>query len=391
LQVVAAGVLRGMGTTKPTAIANLTGYYVIGLPLGWWLAFEAEARRAGTVVGLAAGLAVVALSLCFWIAIRGPARHRVQMGTESAAASIAAHVRTQAQATGRLRRLRRLSRQAAPGAARARAARPHGVDRRALARRTPTMDDAGVVLLGQGEGLPAGVHLALVLTVDFFPPVVDDPYLYGAIAAANSLSDVYAMGGKPISALVLASLPKELPPSGSARSIAAASTRSAKPARSSPAATRCRDRSNSVSRSRHGRSGAHDRQQRREGGRRRVPDEGDRHGHDDDRRQVRPHRLETMLPAARQMATLNDKAAEAMLAAHAHACTDITGFGLVGHARNIAAASGVTLRLESRSVPLFPRALELSRKGSNSGGAKRGREALKDEVSDRGRCDSTRR
>src|SRR5687767_6461919 len=56
------------------------------------------------------------------------------------------------------------------------------------------MDDAGVVLLGAGDGLPAGAELALVLTIDFFPPVVDDPYLYGAIAA-----------------VALASLPKELP------------------------------------------------------------------------------------------------------------------------------------------------------------------------------------
>jgi selenide,water dikinase len=90
---------------------------------------------------------------------------------------------------------------------------------------------------------------------------------------------------------------------------------------------------------------------------------------------------EAMLPAARQMATLNDRAADAMLAANAHACTDITGFGLVGHARNIAAASGLTLRLESSRVPLFPGALDLSRKGSNSGGAKRGRAALAEEVS----------
>src|SRR6185436_8514603 len=75
-----------------------------------------------------------------------------------------------------------------------------------------TLDDAGVVVLGAREGLPAGVKLALVQTVDFFPPVVDDPRYYGAIAAANSLSDVYAMGGKPFTALSLASFPKEFPP-----------------------------------------------------------------------------------------------------------------------------------------------------------------------------------
>jgi selenide,water dikinase len=88
-----------------------------------------------------------------------------------------------------------------------------------------------------------------------------------------------------------------------------------------------------------------------------------------------------MKPAVAQMATLNKLAAEAMLAANAHACTDITGFGLVGHARNIAVASKLTFRLESAKVPLFPGVLELSRQGLNSGGAKRGRAGLKDEVS----------
>jgi len=81
-----------------------------------------------------------------------------------------------------------------------------------------------------------------------------------------------------------------------------------------------------------------------------------------------------------QMGTLNRAAAEAMLAANAHACTDVTGFGLAGHARNIAKASGVTLRIESSRVPLFPGVLELSQRGLNSGGAKRGRNALKDET-----------
>ena len=72
-----------------------------------------------------------------------------------------------------------------------------------------TLDDAGVVVLGAAEGLPAGVELPLVQTVDFFPPVVDHPYYYGAIAAANSISDVYAMGGRPITALCLAGFPKD--------------------------------------------------------------------------------------------------------------------------------------------------------------------------------------
>jgi selenide,water dikinase len=90
--------------------------------------------------------------------------------------------------------------------------------------------------------------------------------------------------------------------------------------------------------------------------------------------------FDELRPAALQMATLNAAAAEAMTAAGAHACTDVTGFGLVGHARNVGAASAVTLRLRSGDVPLFPGTLALARAGVLSGGAKRGRKALKDQV-----------
>jgi selenide, water dikinase len=244
-----------------------------------------------------------------------------------------------------------------------------------------TMDDAGVVLLGQREGLPAGVQVALVLTVDFFPPVVDDPRLYGAIAAANSLSDVYAMGGRPVSALTLASLPKDLPPEwvgeihrGGFDKVVEAGACIA---------------------------GGHTVEGQLQFGfavtgvvdpARMTANSGARAGDvlyltkalgmGTMATAAKFDRIdwETMLPAARQMAALNDKATEAMLAARAHACTDVTGFGLAGHARNVGVGSGVTLRIESSRVPLFPGALELSRKGLNSGGAKRSRAALKDEA-----------
>src|SRR5262245_12627018 len=67
-----------------------------------------------------------------------------------------------------------------------------------------TSDDAAVYRLGDSS--------ALVQTVDFFPPIVDDPYTYGAIAAANALSDIYAMGGRPVLALAIAAFPDDLPP-----------------------------------------------------------------------------------------------------------------------------------------------------------------------------------
>lgn len=253
------------------------------------------------------------------------------------------------------------------------------------------MDDAGVVLLGEAEGLPAGVRLALVLTVDFFPPVVEDPYFYGAIAAANSLSDVYAMGGRPLSALTLASLPKEFPAEwvgeihrGGFDKIHEAGASIA---------------------------GGHTVQGQIQFGfsvtgvvdpDRMTANSGARVG--DVLYLTKPLGMGTMTtaakkgaigwaelrPAAEQMATLNDRACAAMVAAGARACTDVTGFGLVGHGRNIAAASGVTLRIESARVPLFGDVLELSRRGLNSGGAKRGRTALATEVSVAGGLDEAR-
>src|SRR6185503_19759180 len=75
-----------------------------------------------------------------------------------------------------------------------------------------TFDDAGVVSLGGVDGLPAETQLALVQTIDYFPPVVDDPRLYGAIAAANALSELYAMGATPFTALNLAGIPRDFPP-----------------------------------------------------------------------------------------------------------------------------------------------------------------------------------
>src|SRR5579863_792309 len=84
-------------------------------------------------------------------------------------------------------------------------------------RELPPIDDPNV-LVGTSTADDAGVYklrddLALVQTVDFFTPIVDDPYTYGSIAAANALSDVYAMGGTPISALAIVAFPESLDPS----------------------------------------------------------------------------------------------------------------------------------------------------------------------------------
>lgn len=246
-----------------------------------------------------------------------------------------------------------------------------------------TVDDAGVVVLGENEGLPAGAEIALVQTVDYFPPVLDDPYLYGAVAAANSLSDVYAMGGRPVSALNIAGFPKgfsedwvreifrggfdKVAESGAV--LAGGHTVESPEPQFGFAVTGVVQRAQLTAN-----AGA------------KVGDvcyltkplgmgsmtTAGKLGKVSD---------EAMREAALQMATLNDHGAAAMNATGGvHACTDITGFGLNGHARNIALASGVTIRIELGSVPIFPGARELAAKGVVSGGTCRGKDALGDVV-----------
>ena len=241
-----------------------------------------------------------------------------------------------------------------------------------------TFDDAGIVRLDPNGDPDAP---ALVQTVDFFPPVVDDPYFYGAIAAANSLSDVYAMGGRPLSALTLAGFPKDFRQDW----IEAIFRGGFEKVREAGAVV----------------AGGHTVEGEILFGfavtglvrpSALTPNSGARPG---DllflTKRLGMGTLTTaqkrglldwqgLLPAARQMAALNRDGAEAMVAAGCRAATDVTGFGLMGHARNLGRASGVTLELEAARLPLFERALEFAAQGVASGGSKRNREALADEV-----------
>lgn len=245
-----------------------------------------------------------------------------------------------------------------------------------------SLDDAGVVLLGEAQGLPAGSRVALVQTVDFFPPVVDDPWYYGAIAAANSLSDVYAMGGRPLSALTLASFPKGFDP----ELIGAILRGGFDKLTESGAVLAGGHTVESELQFGFSVTGTVDADAV-------ATNAGAREG--DVAYLTKPLGMgcvttagkfgkvswDEVLPAAEQMASLNAAAAEAMAEAGAHACTDVTGFGLVGHAHNITRASRLTFRIETSAVPLFPLAPDLARRGLFSGGAKRGREALGPDVS----------
>jgi selenide,water dikinase len=231
-----------------------------------------------------------------------------------------------------------------------------------------TSDDAGVYQLTP--------ELALVQTVDFFSPVVDDPYSFGAIAAANALSDIYAMGGKPISALsVLA-----WPPKGDLDELAEILKGGAEKIQEAGCAL----------------LGGHS-----------VSDSEVKFGYAvtglihpgaiKTNAGARPgdalvftKRLGTGVistalkqgiaqqahvdAAIQSMLKLNREACQAMLAFQVHGCTDVTGFGLIGHAREMALGSKTTIEIDPGALQFLPGALEYARQGAISGGLKNNRE-----------------
>jgi len=244
-----------------------------------------------------------------------------------------------------------------------------------------SVDDAGVVELEHNTGAPTDT--LLVQTVDYFPPVVDDARAYGRIAAANSLSDVYAMGGRAYSALNLAGFPRdfsdewigEILAGGFAAMeeagcvVAGGHTTQSEECLFGFAVTGMVERQRLVTNA--GAQVGDALYLTKPIGMGTMSTASKRGGVD----------AEAMKPAIEQMATLNRAAAEAMATVDAHACTDVTGFGLAGHARNIGKASGVTLAIDLANVPLFVGAHALAAEGFCSGGSQRGRLALGEEVS----------
>lgn len=215
--------------------------------------------------------------------------------------------------------------------------------------------------------------LAVIQTVDFFTPIVDDPYTFGQIAAANALSDVYAMGGTPRLAMNLLCVPNCLPPETIRKIL----------------------------------EGGHDKAVEAGcvvAGGHTIQDEEPKYGlcvtgfvHPDRILKnvgAQPGDLlvltkplgtgvlttgvkaglvseEDYQTLTASMAALNDRAGGEIAAAGVHACTDVTGFGLFGHGLEMARGSGVTLRLSSRALPLLPGARELAEMGIIPGGAYR--------------------
>jgi selenide,water dikinase len=225
-----------------------------------------------------------------------------------------------------------------------------------------TGDDAGVFRLSD--------EFSLVQTVDFFTPVVDDPADFGRIAAANALSDVYAMGGRPLTALSIAAFPEKDFPAEWARAIVAGGFE--KLAEAGCALLGGHSVRDPEIKFGYAITGLVD-------PRLMLTNAGARP--DDALILTKPLGtgvIATALkagqasPAAVQaatasMCTLNREASERALARGAHAATDITGFGLAGHGVAIARESRVTLEFEAASLPLLPDARELALRFQPSG------------------------
>ncbi len=215
-------------------------------------------------------------------------------------------------------------------------------------------------------------------TVDFFPPIVDDPRWFGRIAAANSLSDVYAMGGKPITAMNVVGWPKALDIEILGEILAGGLEKVVE-----AGAVLCGGHTVTDNEIKFGMSVTgivHPEKW--------WPNSGARVG--DVLFLTKPIGMGPIATAIKQekasaavaqaameqMATLNKGACDAVFDLEVHGATDVTGFGLIGHSHEMAAGAGLTLTLEASQFPVAAGALELARGGVYSGGSKRGRSYL---------------
>jgi selenide, water dikinase len=244
----------------------------------------------------------------------------------------------------------------------------------------PSSDDPRV-LIGMPAGDDAGVyqldeHTALVQTVDVFTPSVDDPYTFGQIAAANSLSDVYAMGGRPLTALSIIGFPvRVLPDEIMHQILRGGLDKMAEAGVAVIGGHSINDPQIKAGFAVTGFVPGADRLEcRRTPGRSAGADQADRHGNPQLRRPDRPCVGRRVEAAARSMAALNKRAAELMVQFEAHACTDVTGFGLMGHLAAMAAAGRIDVEILWDDVPLLPGVLQCAGRQypAGRGGAEQG-------------------
>jgi len=231
-------------------------------------------------------------------------------------------------------------------------------------------DDAAVYRLNAEQ--------AIIQTVDFFPPIVDDPYTYGAVAAANAMSDVYAMGGRVLLALNVAGFPKDFPRAAMRQVFQGGADKVHEAGAVLAGGHTVVDKEPKYGLSVTG--VVHPERVSIKGG------------------LVPGHRLFLSKPlgtgviatagkgekaaaadleaAIASMTRLNRGASEAVAAMGLRGCTDVTGFGLLGHGSEMAVASGCGFRIRAEAVPLLPGAVGYAERGFLAGGLSRNRNYL---------------
>ncbi len=237
-----------------------------------------------------------------------------------------------------------------------------------------TADDAGIYKINDKQ--------AMVQTVDFFPPIVDDPYMFGQIAAANALSDIYAMGGKPLTGLNIVGFPPKMPPNvltemlkggGDKVHEAGAVVVGGHSIKDSElkyglAVTGIIDIDKIITNS--------------------NAQIGDKlyltkslgTGIITTAIKMNAADTESTENVMSQMCQLNKTACELMLKHDVHAATDVTGFGILGHAYELANGSKVSIKIGFNKLPIIPRAIEYAEAGNLTVGANANMEYLKDKV-----------
>jgi selenide,water dikinase len=239
-----------------------------------------------------------------------------------------------------------------------------------------SLDDAGVYKLTD--------DLAIIQTVDFFTPIVDDPYMFGQISAANSLSDVYTMGGRPITAMNLVCFPIQSMDISILKDI----LRGGQDKMNEAGVILVGGHSVDDTELKYGLSVTGTVHPDRL-----VTNSGAKPG--DSLVLTKPLGTgiintavkaemadqKTVDAVAKSMAALNGKASELMLKAGVNACTDITGFGFLGHALQMAKNSGVSLKIKSSAIPHFPEAVDFARQGLCPAGLHRNREFYSPNIS----------
>ncbi len=232
-----------------------------------------------------------------------------------------------------------------------------------------SLDDAGVYKLTD--------ELAIIQTVDFFTPIVDDPYMFGQIAVANALSDVYTMGGKPLTAMNIVCFPIDNMDLSILKHILLGGIDKMREA----SVTLVGGHSINDNELKYGLSVTGmvhpDKMITNSGG-----VKGDRiiltkplgTGIINTAAKSEKADENTIRTVTASMAALNDRASALAQEAGLHACTDVTGFGFLGHTAQMVRNSGISIEIDSSAVPLFPDAAELASQGMRPAGLNRNRD-----------------